>query len=119
MMLSKKKFWMLSILMILTAVMTFNGAYNLSNKFFDSLGLRLVFNLIFILPFYFLVFLGYYETMNLENTIIDHIEREYTIKQSLERWRMNEITTKDALQEIDAIYDHYYTKHIVIKDGDK
>lgn len=44
---------------------------------------------------------------------------EAHIKNVLHDWSRNKITTKQALQEIDSIYEHHYTDNIRIKDGDK
>lgn len=44
---------------------------------------------------------------------------EAHIKNVLHDWSRNKITTKQALQDIDSIYEHHYTDNIRIKDGDK
>lgn len=44
---------------------------------------------------------------------------EAHIRNVLHDWSRNKITTKQALQNIDSIYQHHYTDNVVIKDGDR
>ena len=49
----------------------------------------------------------------------EYMTNEAYTRNVLHDWSRNKITTKQALQYIDTIYDHHYTDNIIIKDGDK